>query len=47
MKTEAESSSIEKREKSQRWLNRMRKIPLVIEMEKTMTMVEESFIYKK
>ncbi|MGL5952792.1 MAG: hypothetical protein ACRCZ3_06640 [Providencia rustigianii] len=47
MKTEAESSSIKKREKSQRWLSRMRKIPLVIEMEKTMAMVEESFIYKK
>lgn len=47
MKTEAESTSIEKRKKSQRWLKRMRKIPLVIEIEKTMTMVEDSFRYKK
>lgn len=47
MKSEAESTSIEKRRKSQRWLKRMRKIPLVIEIEKTMTMVEDSFRYKK
>lgn len=47
MRAEAESTSIEKRKKSQRWLKRMRKIPLVIEIEKTMTMVEDSFRYKK
>ncbi|SPY76974.1 hypothetical protein [Providencia rustigianii] len=47
MKSEVQSKNSDKREKIQRWLKRMRKIPLVIEMEKTMAMVEESFIYKK
>lgn len=47
MKSEAKSENAKKREKSQRWLNRMRKIPLVIEIEKTLKKVDEGFYHKK
>jgi L-rhamnose mutarotase len=47
MKSEAQSKNAEKREKSQRWLNRMRKVPLVIEIEKTLKKVDEGFYHKK
>ncbi|MTB68083.1 hypothetical protein GKR48_14845 [Providencia sp. wls1943] len=47
MKSEAQSENAENREKSQRWLNRMRKIPLVIEIEKTLRKVDEGFYRKK
>lgn len=47
VKSEAQSENVEKREKSQRWLNRMRKIPLVIEIEKTLKKVDEGFYHKK
>ncbi|WP_036965427.1 hypothetical protein [Providencia alcalifaciens] len=46
MKSEAKSENAKNREKSQRWLNRMRKIPLVIEIEKTLKKVDEGF-YRK
>lgn len=45
MRFEADSQSVDKKKQSQRWLNRMKKIPLVIEMVKTMETVEDLFIY--
>lgn len=45
MRFETDSQSVDKKKPSQRWLNRMKKIPLVIEMVKTMEAVEDLFIY--